>query len=76
MEDVGVFYGDLLHFTAICYISWPFKVLFGDLVIFFPFYQEKSGNPDFQSMAVFVHKRVRHNFFFGENFPFFVFLRC
>jgi hypothetical protein len=33
MEGAGIFYGDLLHFTAICNILWPFGIIFGDLVI-------------------------------------------
>jgi hypothetical protein len=48
MEDVGIFYGYLLYFMAIWYISGSFGVLFGVLAQFCRFgmlYQEKSGNP-------------------------------
>jgi hypothetical protein len=47
MEAVGIFYGHLVHFTAIWYILWTFGILWS-FGIFFPFwyvYQEKSGNP-------------------------------
>jgi hypothetical protein len=49
MEDDGIFYGHLIHFTVFCYILWTFGVIHGNLVYFFRFgilYQEKSGNPD------------------------------
>jgi hypothetical protein len=47
MEDDGVFYGHLVHFTVFCYILWTFGIVCGNLVHFFHFgilYQEKSGN--------------------------------
>jgi hypothetical protein len=34
MEDVGIFYGHLVYFTAIWYISWPFGVFYFYLVYF------------------------------------------
>jgi hypothetical protein len=34
MEDVGIFYGHLVHFTVFCYISWTFGILRGNLVLF------------------------------------------
>jgi hypothetical protein len=34
MEDVGIFYGHLVHFTAFGYILWPFSIFFGHLVYF------------------------------------------
>jgi hypothetical protein len=40
MEDVGIFYGHLVYFVAICYISW----LFGTFPPFW-LYTEKSGTP-------------------------------
>jgi hypothetical protein len=46
MEDVGIFYGDLVYFTVIWYIS--FGICYGNLVYFSPFgklYLEKSGIP-------------------------------
>jgi hypothetical protein len=49
LEDVGIFYGDLLYFKAIRYIVWSFGILFDDLAHFSRYgmlYQEKSGNPD------------------------------
>jgi hypothetical protein len=53
MEDVGIFYGHLVHFTVFCYILWTFGIVRGNLVYFSRFgilYQEKSGNPDFRSV--------------------------
>jgi hypothetical protein len=37
MEDVGVFYGHLVHFTAFCYILLTFGIVCGNLVHIFPF---------------------------------------
>jgi hypothetical protein len=34
MEDVGIFYGHLVHFTVSCYIFWTFGIVRGDLVYF------------------------------------------
>jgi hypothetical protein len=48
MEDVGIFYGHLVYFTANWYILWPFGIFYGNLVCFPRFgmlHQEKSGNP-------------------------------
>jgi hypothetical protein len=41
MENVGIFYGPLVHFTAIWYVFviWYISSCFGMLC------QEKSGNP-------------------------------
>jgi hypothetical protein len=44
MENVGTFYGHLLYFVTIWYISWSFAIFSPVLVCY---YQEKSGNPDF-----------------------------
>jgi hypothetical protein len=35
MEDVGIFYGDLLYFTAIWYILRPFVIFYGHLLFFY-----------------------------------------
>jgi hypothetical protein len=32
MEDVGIFYGNLVHFTVFCYILWTFGTVPGNLV--------------------------------------------
>jgi hypothetical protein len=48
MEDVGIFFGHLVHFMVFCYILWTFGIVCGDLVYvsrFVILYQEKSGNP-------------------------------
>jgi hypothetical protein len=48
MEDVGIFYGHLVHFTVFCYILCTFGIVRGSLVYFSHFgilYEEKSGNP-------------------------------
>jgi hypothetical protein len=34
MEDVGIFYGLLVHFTVFCYILWTFGIVRGNLVYF------------------------------------------
>jgi hypothetical protein len=34
MEDVGIFYGNLVYFTAIWYILCPFGISYGYLVFF------------------------------------------
>jgi hypothetical protein len=51
MEDVGIFYGHLVHFTVFYYILLTFSIVCGNLV-YFPrlgiLYQEKSGNPGTQ----------------------------
>jgi hypothetical protein len=49
LEDVGIFYGHLVHFMVFCYILWTLGIVPGNLVYFSRFgilYQEKSGNPD------------------------------
>jgi hypothetical protein len=45
MEDVGIFYGHLVYFTAIWYM---YAVAFWYILRFFfsMLYQEKSGNPE------------------------------
>jgi hypothetical protein len=48
MEDVGIIYGPLVHFTVFSYILWTFVIVCGNLVYFSCFvflYEEKSGNP-------------------------------
>jgi hypothetical protein len=48
MENVGIFYGHLVHFTVFCYILWTFGIVCDDLVYFSRFgilHKEKSGNP-------------------------------
>jgi hypothetical protein len=40
MEDVGIFYGHVVHFTVFSFILRTF-----DIVLFGILYQEKSGNP-------------------------------
>jgi hypothetical protein len=48
MEDVGILYGHLVHFTVFCYILWTIGIVRGNLVYFPRFdieYKEKSGNP-------------------------------
>jgi hypothetical protein len=49
MEDVGIFYGHLVHFTVFWYILLTFGIFCGNLLYFSRFgilYREKSGNPD------------------------------
>jgi hypothetical protein len=48
MEDVGIFYGHLVHFTVFCYILWKFGVVHG-ILVYFPVLvfctKKNSGNP-------------------------------
>jgi hypothetical protein len=36
MEDDGIFYGHLVHFTVFCYILWTFGIVCVNLVYSFP----------------------------------------
>jgi hypothetical protein len=48
IEDVGIFYEHLVHFTVFCHILWTFGIVHGNLVYFSCFgvlCKEKSGNP-------------------------------
>jgi hypothetical protein len=38
MEDVGIIYRHLVHFTVFCYILFTFGIVRGNLVYFFPFW--------------------------------------
>jgi ABC-type spermidine/putrescine transport system permease subunit II len=38
IENLGIFYGLLVYFTAIGNILWPFGIFCGHLVYFFPFW--------------------------------------
>jgi hypothetical protein len=38
MEDAGIFYGHLVHFTVFCYILLTFGKVRGNLVYFIPFW--------------------------------------
>jgi hypothetical protein len=40
MEDVGIFYGHLVYFTAIWNILWTFGVIVGNLEYFPPFWYD------------------------------------
>jgi hypothetical protein len=51
MEEVGIFYELLVHFTVFCRILLTLGLVCGNLVYFPPFgilYNEKSGNPAFE----------------------------
>jgi hypothetical protein len=56
MEDVGIFYGHLVHFTVPCYILWTFGTVRGNLVYFFPFWYfvQSKINPDRKIILNFV----------------------
>jgi hypothetical protein len=52
MEDDGIIYGHLVHFTVFCYILLTIGIVRGNLVSFSRFgilYQEKSGNPGYNT---------------------------
>jgi hypothetical protein len=60
MENLGLFYDRLVYFTAIGNILWPFGIFCGHLVIspcLGILYQEKSGNPVWQSKNAVQHLR-------------------
>jgi hypothetical protein len=38
MEDVGMFYGHVVHFTVFCYILLTYGKVCGNLVYFIPFW--------------------------------------
>jgi hypothetical protein len=69
MEDVGIFYGHLVHFMVFCYILWTFGIVCGNFIYFSPFgilYQEKSGNPGQkrdQPVLFFIAKKELAGFF-------------
>jgi hypothetical protein len=61
MEDVGIFYGHLVHFTVFCYILWTFGIVRGNLVYFSRFgilYQEQSGYPGLNHSGCTLGGRV------------------
>jgi hypothetical protein len=48
IEDVGIFYGHFVIFTAIRYVLWPVDIFSPVSVYFSPFWYvapRKSGNP-------------------------------
>jgi hypothetical protein len=48
MEDVGIFYGRLVHFTVFCYILWTFSIVRGNLLqiyLFWYFVPRKIWQP-------------------------------
>jgi hypothetical protein len=64
MENLGIFYDNVVYFTAIGNILWPFGIFCGHLEYFPHFgilYQEKSGNPggiaSFAAFSCTVQKR-------------------
>jgi hypothetical protein len=67
MEDDGIFYGHLVHFTVYCYILLTFGIVRGNFVYFYRFgilYQEKYGNSDAE--ALYASRVTR----LGEFWPF------
>jgi hypothetical protein len=38
MEDVGIFYGHLVHFMVFCYTLWTFGTVRGNMLYIFPFW--------------------------------------
>jgi hypothetical protein len=59
MENVGIFYGHMEYFTAMCYIFW----LFGNLVVIYYIFtrfgtvcQEISGNPEVERFCQVGHR--------------------
>jgi hypothetical protein len=54
MEDGGIFYRHLVHFTVFCYILWTFGIVCVNLVYFFPFWYlepRKIWQPWFQKQC-------------------------
>jgi hypothetical protein len=58
MEDVGILYGHLVYFTPVWYILRPFGIFYGYLTRFGMLYQEKSGNPGFNSVKLFAIQTI------------------
>jgi hypothetical protein len=59
MEDVGMFYGHLVHFTVFCYILWTFGIARGNFDVFCPvlvFCTKKNLATQFQSSRDFSRK--------------------
>jgi hypothetical protein len=70
MEDAGIFYGHLVHFTVFCYILFTFSIVRGNLVHFSRFgilYQEKSGNPGPEHIPKFKEIFLWLRSSFGKN---------
>jgi hypothetical protein len=61
MEDVGIFYWHLVHFTVFCYILWTVGIVRGNLVYFGILYQEKSGNHAFSHSHLNVADNILSN---------------
>jgi hypothetical protein len=62
MENVGLFYGNVVPFVAIWYISWTFDVFCIFLVHFYHFgimCQEKSGNTGCRESVFHTHLNNR-----------------
>jgi hypothetical protein len=62
MEDAGMFYGHLVHFTVFCYILWTFGIVRCNLVYFFRFgnlRQRKIWQPRWRPTFAkeFLHSR-------------------
>jgi hypothetical protein len=49
LEDVGIFYGRLVYFTAICEMLWPFDTVSFNLVYFTRF-GKKIWQPWFRAI--------------------------
>jgi hypothetical protein len=60
MEDVAIFYVHFVFFTALWYILWPFRIIYGHLVYYFSrsgmLYQEKSGSPELNPLHLFFRQ--------------------
>jgi hypothetical protein len=57
MENLGIFYDNLVYFTTIGNILFPFGIFCGNFVYFFPVLvgisdQEKSANPERQYLSL------------------------
>jgi hypothetical protein len=67
MEKIGIFHDQLVYFTTIGNILWPFGIFCGHLVHIPRFgilYQEKSGNPGPESTEdALPQKRFRRQVF-------------
>jgi hypothetical protein len=71
MEDVGIFYGHLVHFTVFCYILWTFGIVRGNLVYFSRFgilYQIKIWQPWILSKKFPLNYQAR-SFLSSSQFP-------
>jgi hypothetical protein len=69
MEDAGIFYGHLVHFTVVCYILWTFGIARGNLAYlsqFWYFVRRKIWQRWYQQMQLCLPIFYRENGYLGQ----------